>query len=505
MNQIAVVADAHLHDLFGGYGTLEVGSGKLSLRTLADTLASTRVFNESYPAFLAVLGDIVRRGIRDVVLLGDYSDDGQPGAVDALKAILVSWETVHGLRFYATFGNHDCHGPRPKHQTKRLTDLSGRLPDVVTSDEIARPPAIIREAMQGMSTPQAKLAMASYGFRRPDNVFHWEAPERADDLDASYLVEPQPGLWLLMLDANVFTADGDYWHLQADAAWDHVLALRPYIHDWITDVVKRSVAQDKTLLAFSHYPMIPLAMTAEGDACKAACTPLWQIRMPSLETGRHMARAGLKLHFSGHMHVAAHTALDGLTNIAVPSTVAYPAGYALVSIANGQVDIKMAGLDSVPDFDIAFPAYAQEVKREVSIADTNVLSAPDYNSFLRTHFKNLILSKYLAEDWHPELLSSTNRPFEALCASHPCLVSALSQWPELKGLTLGQVLEDYYVLRATGPFFKRDISEERVAFYERLSSLISDDEALGSLLGQLPALLAAILTDHSIGNRPCVQ
>lgn len=41
--KVAVVADVHLHDLFGGYGMLEDGSGDLALRTLADTMASTRV------------------------------------------------------------------------------------------------------------------------------------------------------------------------------------------------------------------------------------------------------------------------------------------------------------------------------------------------------------------------------------------------------------------------------------------------------------------------------
>ena len=83
--KLAVVADVHLHDLEGGYGWLEAGSGDIALRTLQDTMASTRVFNESDAAFRAVLDDILGRGIRDVVLLGDYSDDGQPGAVAALK------------------------------------------------------------------------------------------------------------------------------------------------------------------------------------------------------------------------------------------------------------------------------------------------------------------------------------------------------------------------------------------------------------------------------------
>lgn len=96
--QIAVVADVHLHDLYGGYGMVEEGGG-LALRTLADTMASTRVFNESHAAFCAVLDDIVRRGIRDVVLLGDYSDDGQVDAVAAVKRLLSDYEDRHGLRF----------------------------------------------------------------------------------------------------------------------------------------------------------------------------------------------------------------------------------------------------------------------------------------------------------------------------------------------------------------------------------------------------------------------
>jgi 3',5'-cyclic AMP phosphodiesterase CpdA len=47
------------------------------VRTLADTMISTRVFNEGGPAFRAVLDDIVARGIRLVVIAGDLTDDGQ--------------------------------------------------------------------------------------------------------------------------------------------------------------------------------------------------------------------------------------------------------------------------------------------------------------------------------------------------------------------------------------------------------------------------------------------
>ncbi|MFB9948220.1 metallophosphoesterase [Rhizobium puerariae] len=255
--QIAIVADVHLHDLHGGYGTVEGKAGGLSLRTLADTMASTRVFNESHAAFLAILDDIVRRGIRDVILLGDYSDDGQLGAVGALRTILDTWRERHGLRFFATFGNHDCFGPEPRHHSKWLTDASGRAARLVTSDEAGGeaggekyPSVVVSPGMRGMSTAEAMTAMADCGLRPPADALHWETPFGNSDRpprnayrggdpsspDASYLVEPLPDLWLLMLDANVFQREGSSWSLRADGAWDHVLAERPYLLDWITEV-----------------------------------------------------------------------------------------------------------------------------------------------------------------------------------------------------------------------------------------------------------------------------
>ncbi len=42
--KIAVVAYVQLHDLYGGYGWLEEGSGDIALRTLEDTMASISVF-----------------------------------------------------------------------------------------------------------------------------------------------------------------------------------------------------------------------------------------------------------------------------------------------------------------------------------------------------------------------------------------------------------------------------------------------------------------------------
>lgn len=476
--KIAVVADVHLHDLYGGYGMVEEGSSGLALRTLADTMASTRVFNESYPAFIAVLDDIVQRGIRDVVLPGDYSDDGQLGAVTALKRVLSLYEERHGLRFFLTFGNHDCYGPQPRHQAKWLTGADGLERVLVTSDETALEPALCCPGMRGMSALEALEAMASYGVARPEGVLHWETPfgegagfdhrrpagNETSGLDASYLVEPQEGLWLLMLDANVFQKADHGWILKADAAWDHVLAARPYLLEWIGDVTRRADQLGKTLLAFSHYPVLPLTLAGEGDAMRATGTPDWLMRMPSLETGRQLAAAGMRWHFSGHMHVAGRIELDALVNIAVPSPVAYPAGYVVIEIQDRSVKVETIGLKDAPGFNVAFPAYENQVCRGEDF-DRHPILRTTYIDFLRAHLLQLVVNRHAPNDWSPDLVACLDRPIEHVLRSDSRMTKVIETWRDVVSHPFLIMMEDYYLLRASDGSWLDSIEPDRFAFY----------------------------------------
>jgi len=506
--QIAVVADVHLHDLYGGYGWIEEGSGDIALRTFEDTMASTRVFNESHAAFLAVLEDIVRRGIRDVVLLGDYSDDGQPGAVAALKRILSSYEERYGLRFLATFGNHDCFGPAIRHQAKWLTKSDGRDPLLVTSDEDASSPAVFQIGMLGMSTEDAVKAMSNYGLNRPDGALHWETPFGNRDelekrypagsdpacLDLSYLVEPQDGLWLLILDANVFHRENGAWQVRSNAAWDHVLAQRPYTLDWIASVNERAEKLGKTLLAFSHYPVLPLAMTGEGIAREEACTPDWSKRMPSLESGRLLAEAGIRWHFSGHMHVAGQIEHEGLVNIAVPSPVAYPGGYAVVTCDNENFECEFVRLKSVPGFDTAFAAYKTQVRRaDMGPAFHEALAADDYSDFLHAHQKGVITSRHLRKDWPPGIVESLDMPVRQLIGAVPYLAGQLKHWPDIGEFQLVQMLEDYYFIRSGGDETMRALPEDRISFYRHLGNAVQTSGRMDLPIENLAVLLTALL------------
>ena len=129
---VAVVADPHFHDTSHRPG---VGHWPgAAFRTLADTAASTRVFNESFAAFPALLDDIVAAaGIRHVVIAGDLTDDGQEATCRGRRAARRLSSTGTGCgssRRPAITTSTRSHG---RHQSKRFLNPDGSH-TLVTSD-----------------------------------------------------------------------------------------------------------------------------------------------------------------------------------------------------------------------------------------------------------------------------------------------------------------------------------------------------------------------------------
>ena len=103
--QIGVLADPHLHDTGAGhaYG-LET---KDCFRSLAESTASTRVFNEGGASLVRALDILVERGVRLVMIAGDLTDDGQVPNWRASADLLDRYSQRHNMRFFLTPGNHD--------------------------------------------------------------------------------------------------------------------------------------------------------------------------------------------------------------------------------------------------------------------------------------------------------------------------------------------------------------------------------------------------------------
>ncbi len=503
--KIAVVADPHFHDVTHRPG----GGGGTAFRSLANTCESTRVFNESYSALPALLDDIVRRGIEIVVIVGDLSDDGQRCTMARTCEVLKRYSSKHGLRFFATPGNHDLFGMHGRHQSKLFLNEDGTQ-TFMTSDPAAASwslGSVLTDEIYCGGYPQSLEFMAPFGFFRRSDFLHWENPfGQHDDLsrrtfeigsqdgsvttrmvDASYLVEPEEGLWILSIDANVFeprdgatdlTAEKSYYD-STDAGWNAMLRHKRFILDWMADVARRAREQGKHLLAFSHYPMLDtLNGTASAEA-KLLNKTGFSRRMPSAAVAEAVAATGIGVHFSGHLHLndtaLARSGNDFIVNIAVPSTVSFPPAYKMVTFDDTKLNVETVLIDKVPGFDVAFEAYRTEIAHG-GRDPGDVLAARNHMDFLDRVLRQTVLVRYLPREWPKEmtafvhLLSEDDlvRLARATPVSAAELIQAAADKPG-DGMPFLDIVVDWYRLRHARGLAWDMIGAERLRQYRELA------------------------------------
>ncbi|WP_439500926.1 metallophosphoesterase family protein [Aminobacter ciceronei] len=507
--KIAVIADPHFHDINYRQG-VGVGEGA-AIRTLADTAASTRVFNESYHATRALLDDIVRRNISLVVVAGDLTDDGQQSTMAAATALLDDYSRRFGLRFVATPGNHDLYAIHGRHQSKRFLNADGSHTLVTSDPAMAQGGSverIVSDEMYCGGYGSAIPVLGAYGFFRRDGDLHWECPFGTDDrleartfeivsadgqtirrmIDASFLVEPVEGLWLLSIDANVFEPhNGDLdpaleksYHDSTDAGWNSMLRNKGFVFDWMTDVTARAKGSGKRLIAFSHYPIIDPLNGTSADEARLLNDTSFLRRTPNPEVSRVAAATGIKLHFSGHLHIN-ETAVfrdgdDFLVNIAVPSIVGFPPAYKIVEFDGERLDVETITIADVPDYDAAFAHYRIEAARDgVSAA---VTEADSHADLLSRHLTEMVRHRYLPKEWPQDLArlvpKLTLGDLDAFAAmSQPLSVEdagaivGRAQYASgtMAALPLFEVIVDWYRLRKGREIALDFIDPARIAAY----------------------------------------
>lgn len=509
---LAVIADAHFHDVEGDYGVPGIRSGdrRLTLRTWADTRESTRVFNESARAFDAALARVAEDGIRHVVLLGDYTDDGQRTTTESLVRRLDDHEARFGTRFYALPGNHDIFGPFGRHQSKHILQENDQ-PVLVTSDG-RNPPAgsVVTPLMYCEGYPAGLLPMARHGyFPRPDYI-HWETPFGNDGdpaarvyeavsadganryplTDASYLVEPEEGLWLLMLDANVFEpTDGTFRprskHAFIDstaAGWNAMLRQKSFIIAWLADVSRRARVRGKTLLTFSHYPVIDPFDNRQDFERSLFPNGSIARRIPSEDVAKALEAAGIGLHFSGHWHVEGVSRRGNATNIAVPSLVAFPPAFKRLSVRPQSLSIETIDLSSLPSDPHIVSAYRRQATRDEEPADP-AFDAVTYGAFLREHARALVVHRYFPREWPAEVVE-TIRPMTVAdlvsdIRTRPSRANESDVAPPCDAsVPMVVLVADWYCLRQGGARALAAFGDERIALLQWLAGLYtgpSDD------------------------------
>ncbi|WP_268223768.1 metallophosphoesterase family protein [Sinomicrobium oceani] len=532
--RIAFLADVHLQDLYGtftdtGYrGIINPETGKYTLlRTMGAQLHSTRIFNENYFAFLTALQDIAARGIRLVALPGDYSDDGQPIHVNGLRHILDHYSGQYGMQFFITTGNHDPVGPfRQEAGKSDFLGAGGKnqlitsiAKDTVRNTTTALPPVFSRDIAKSGYADIMKT-LEHFGFYpSPDNLY-WATPfstytpdsytiEKAREAgrlqnrmydvlpgypvpDASYVVEPVPGLWLLALDGDVHIPEdptvspedaGNY--SGAGTGYKNVLSHKQHLIGWVKEITTLARKYHKTLIAFSHFPMIDFNDDASPLLEKLFGGKKWQLgRVPPEAVAETFAKAGLRVHVGGHMHIndtgiRNYDTGDWLVNIQSPSPAAYMPGYKILTIHDEDIEVETVSLSDVTEFRALFPLYETEYEylqnREQPLWDKSILRSKTYKDFTLWHLRELVRLRFL-KDWPEELreaiLARKGTDFIAMI-SNPQHKKELRKsglrYRDFRKWDGRDLLYDFYKLRNADELAFADIPEKRIAQYNYLA------------------------------------
>ena len=508
--QIAFISDAHIQDVDGHAERV---------RSMEVQVQSTRLFNENYYALLAALDDVARRNIRWVVLPGYLTDNGQFFNQQKIKNILHSYTQRKGMRFFVTTGNHDPALPLGlMHKNAHFLAADGSR--------------VTREDSCAGYVSQMEC-YADFGFFPRKDDCYWESPFTSytydkysyedacresvltnrtytlcDSLtatDASYLVEPVDGLWLLAIDGGVYLPkemkDGKWSYQGSSAGYNLVLKHKPFLLPWVRKVVEEAQKRHKTLVAFSHYPLVDF-----NDGVSEHVRRIWGDRrfdlhrVPEAEVSEAFLQAGLRLHFAGHMHVNDTGIWEGkdgkhLYNIQVPSIATYVPAYKILTIESDEVfRVETVALDTVPGFDSLFPLYRAEyqsdsLKGHSPVWNKEILSARTYGEFCDYQFRDLVRLRFiprdLPESWRACLDFTGARMLEAVSGEDKSDDADWTDWC-MKDLVL-----DLYRLRYAERLALKDIPETRLAAYRylfdhaRISPLRSAEVEIVNGLGTL--------------------
>jgi 3',5'-cyclic AMP phosphodiesterase CpdA len=452
--KVAFMADVHFSDVYpnleesnykGIYDSVENRS--VLVRTMNAQLHSTRLFNENYFAFFAALNDAIARGIKIIVLPGDFSDDGQLLHVKGLRKILDRYANDYNISFFLINGNHDPTTPFGEEGGKKdFLGVNGKAQPILSNEGRYRAKSEFENTTQvvvdlkELGYAEMVKELKNHGFFPKKHFRFWSTPfsdfayedysfdtaQKASDLenrtynldiadvalpDVSYLVEPVKGLWLLALDANVFLPTENGGFRGTGIGYNEVLKYKKYLVRWTEQVVKDAERLGKTLIAFSHYPMVDFNDGASKEMEELFGEKSFQAhRIPKVVVGQTFADIGLKLHIGGHMHLNDTGILktfkgNTLINIQTPSLAAYKPGYKIITVTNNEsLVVETIVLDSVPEFDTFFELYRKEhafLKRNFKdkMWDEKILSSETYKEFTNIHLKELVRWRFLANDW----------------------------------------------------------------------------------------------------------
>lgn len=559
--KVAFLSDIHFQDLYGNFsdsdfkGAINPKTGKPTiLRSMNSQLHSTRIFNENYFAFLQALEDIAKKNIKIVALPGDFSDDGQAYNVRGLKKILEQYQKKYGLDFYITTGNHDPVGPWRREDGKNdfLNNDGGEIGiysestlkknnnDIITNDIAELGYTEILDQLKDFgffpkkenifwNTPFDSLNYQNYCYK--EALQHANIKNRMFEIakgfmipDLSYIVEPIQGLWLLAIDGNTYipkninssALDPDNFN-GASIGYNNVLVYKKHLIKWVANISKEAKSRGKTLVAFTHYPMIDYNDGASPAIANLLGKKKWQLdRVPSEDVAKTFSEAGLQIHFAGHMHIN-DTGIRQfgdkiLVNVQVPSLAAYIPAYKILTIySSDKMDVKTVILHKVQGFKELFPLYKKEYEAMKSAGDKQlwdkrILKSRSYGNYMAFHLKELVRLRMIPSDWPPEFYTKaknlTGEKLLLLVKTRAELRQMNINLKDYNKWEFDDAILDLYKYQAADELAKYDIPKKRLLQYTILEKIYKEYHPGDEFMTQLQSFfkILSLLSNSDLAD-----
>jgi len=546
--QIAFLSDVHFQDLYGSFsdhdfkGIINPKTGKSTiLRTMDSQLHSTRIFNENYFAFLKALDDIAAKGIKIVAMPGDFSDDGQAYNLRGLHRILQKYHETYGINFYLTTGNHDPVGPfRNDGGKSDFLGEKGKALGIYSKENIGiSADKVITNDIAESGYLEILNELKDFGFSPKKEDLFWSTPfddnsfknysykkglqsaeyyKRMYEVtkgfsvpDLSYVVEPVKDVWLIAIDGNTYipknineSFENPSNYKGASIGYNNVLTNKQHLIQWVKKLAAEAKKNNKTLIAFTHYPMIDFNDGATNEIKNLLGEKKWQLeRVPQEEVARVFAEAGLQIHFAGHMHIndtgIRKTGDHILVNVQVPSLAAYLPAYKILTIQSpDKMEVQTQVLNEVPNFDELFPLYEKEynaLQHDTTkiLWNKDILKTKSYHDFMLFHLKELVRLRMIPDDWPKDFIEKTKNltgeDLLLLIQNKNQLKEKAIRSEDFKKWSFDDLLLDVYKFQSADELAKKDIPEERLKQYEILEKLYKMHDPKGdSLIQQLKSV-----------------
>ena len=283
--KIMVISDPHL--LAPSLG----GEGEAAKRLASSDM---KLVLESDLIMGRMVDEIIKEKPQLLFITGDLTFNGARASHERLVSHLERLAQA-GVRPLVIPGNHDVNSPYSKSYL----------------GEIAEP----------------VVTVSSEEFAQLYSPYGYGAGSKRDPNSLSYTCEPAEGVLLLCIDSNRYNEnclgiDGE------KVVYHNEGAVKPETLEWIKTQLDEAKAGGKRVIALMHHHLV------EHIDGEAKLLPNYIVANHE-QVAKVLRDGGVKVVFTGHLHITDAATIDGITDVATGSASTYPLPMRIVTLSPG--------------------------------------------------------------------------------------------------------------------------------------------------------------------------